>query len=170
MKRIYVVSIDDEVPLSDKLADGIKVLAFLLYDEIRGYEYEDCQILCHDDIIYNELLEKKENDNKYIHRFTHNDVESGMYEPFMINDRSFAFTVIDGTISDAEIKGIIDRLRLFSKVNCSLNIHSVTYEDDKKKNRLLAIKKILLDSEKKNKKEGKVKIKSLLPVIGLIIR
>ncbi len=173
MKKIYVVSLDDEVPLSDKMKDEIKVLAYLVYDEIQGYEYADnCQILCHDDIIYNELLEKEVN-GEYVHRFKYDNVESGMYEPFMIGDRSFAFTVNDGTLDGNEIISIIYKVRMFSKITSNIEINSVIYEDDKKKNRLMAIKKILLDNEKKNNKKEdkpKTKVKSILPVIGLILR
>lgn len=173
MKKIYVVSLDDGIPLSDKLKDEIKVLAYLVYDEINGYECDDgSRILYRDGIIYNELLEKNIN-GVYVHRFEYNDIESGIYEPFMINDRSFAFTVNDGTINDDEINNIIYRVRLFSKITYKFNINSFAYEEDKKKNRLLAIKKIILDSQKKNEKKEdnvKVRVKSILPIIGLILR
>ena len=173
MKKIYVVSLDDEIPLSPKIEDEMKVLCYLVYDEIQGYEYSDnSKILCHDDVFYNELLEKNV-DGEYIHRFRYDDIESGMYEPFMINGRSFAFTVNDGAIDEAEINNIIHNVRYFAHVGYNVNISSVTYEDDKKKNRLLAIKKIILDSQKeKNKKEDgvKIKVKSILPIIGLTLR
>ena len=173
MKKIYIVSLDDEVPLSDKIKDEVKVLAYLVYEEIQGYECEDGrQILCQDGIIYNELLEKNVNGD-YVHRFMHDDIESGMYEPFMIGDRSFAFTINDGTFNDAEIRDIIYKVRIFSKINSKFVIDSVTYEEDKKKNRLLAIKKILQESQKeKNIKEDKTKtkVRSILPIIGLILR
>ena len=173
MKKIYVISLDDEIPLSTKIEDEIKVLCYLVYDEIQGYEYGDNRkILCHDGIIYNELFERNTG-NDYVHWFKYNNVESGTYEPFMINSRSFAFTINEGTISDEEINNIIHNVRRFAKIDYNFNISSVTYEEDKKKNRLLAIKKILLDSQKKDEKKednNKVKVKSILPVIGLILR
>lgn len=172
MKRIYVVSLDDEVPLSKEVIDSIKVIGYLLYEEILGIEYDGSEkILCHDNISFNILLEKKEN-NTYVHRFTNNNVETGTYEPFMLNDTSFAFTVNDGKISPEEINNIINVVKTYVTSNCKFKINSITYEEDNKnKNRLLAIKKLLTDySEKKEENKPKIKVRSILPMVGLILR
>lgn len=172
MKTIYVVTLDDEIPLSSRLIDDIKLLCFLVYDEIMGIEYDNGnKILCHDGIIYNELLEREDN-GIYTHRFRYNDILSGKYEPFMINDTSFAFTVYDGMLSNDDIINIISKVRIYTKIRCNFKVSSVTYkEDSKNKNRMLAIKKLLESNHNdKEDKKNKVKIKSILPMIGLTLR
>lgn len=168
MKRIYVVSLDDEVPLSPDLLDSIKVLAYLVYDEIMGMEYNSGKsILVHDNIRYNELLERKESSNRYTHRFCNNTPETGTYEPFMTSDTSFAFTVNDGTLSEDDIENIIRIVRVYVEKYKKMTINSVTYEADaKNKNRLLAIKKILTnDYGNKEDKKSKTKVKSILSLM-----
>ena len=165
MKKIYIVSLEDDVPLSEAVIDKVKVMAYLVYDEIRGLEYGSySKILDTDNILYNELLERKVG-NEYVHRFMYNDSEIGKYEPFMIDNASFGFTVIDGKLNENELKMIIDRSKFVAGINSRFNIDSITYEDDKKnKNRLVALKKIIQkknDVKKNDTKKVKVKIRTL---------
>ena len=167
MKRIYVVSLDDEVPLSQELIDSMKVLGFLVYEEIMGMEDSGIKnILHHDNIKYNELLEKKEN-NRYTHRFTNNTPETGVYEPFMVNDRAFAFTINDGKLSVQDIENIIDRVKIYVDEYDKVNIDSVTYQEDaKNKHRLIAIRKLLTkDYGNKEDKKIKTRVKSILSLL-----
>ena len=170
MKRIYIVSLDDEVPLSPQVIDNIKVLCSLVYDEIQGIEYETGQKILHRDafIRYNELREKKEKDG-YTHRFINDTPETGEFEPFMLNDRSFAFTINDDLIGAKEIEDIIYMDRIYYKSPGKFSIDSVTYEEDNKnKNRLIAIRKILnKETEQKEAKKIKTRVKSIIPLIGL---
>ena len=172
MKRIHVVSLDEEEPLSEELIDKTRVLCYLVYEEIMCLEYDsDVKILCHDNIKYNELLERQEK-MTYRHRFINNTPETVEYEPFMINNTTFAFTVNDGTISKEDILNIINKVRIYVHTKCGVNINSLVYEEDSKnKNRLIAIKKVLCnDYTNKEDKKKKVKVRSILPMIGLILR
>lgn len=167
MKRIYVVSLDDEVPLSPELIDSMKVLGFLVYEEVMGIEYSSIDnILLHDNIKYNQLLERKEN-NTYTHRFINNTPETGVYEPFMVNDRAFAFTVNDGMLNSEDIENILDRVKIYVDDYDKINIDSVTYQEDtKNKNRLLAIRKLLTkDYGNKEDKKTKTRVKSILSLL-----
>ena len=109
MNKIYMVSLDDEVPLSNIIENKMKILCYLVYDEIRGIEYEQyTKILLLDKIMYNELLEKKDvDDNDYTYRFEHEDITDGKFEPFMIDKKSFAFTIVDDKLSENELKDFI---------------------------------------------------------------
>lgn len=162
MNKIYMVSLDDEVPLSDIIENKMKILCYLVYDEIRGIEYEQyTKILLLDKIMYNELLEKKDvDDNDYTYRFEHEDITDGKFEPFMIDKTSFAFTIVDDKLSENELKEIIESKKNEAGLHYSFTIDSVTYENDlNNKNRLIAIKKLI--TKKQEIKKGKyVKIRT----------
>ena len=152
MKNIYMISLDDDVPLSQSIRDEMRLLCYLVYDEIRRLDYENVSpILCNDGIDYNELLESY-NNGEFHYRFMYNDIESGKHEPFMINDTSFGFTINNDSISEDEIWHIIENYKKMIKFTYNLKLKKYSYEDDKKhKNRLITLKKII--SEKSNKKE-----------------
>lgn len=158
MKRIYMVSLDDEVPLSKKVEDKIKILCYYVYDEIRGLEYDTYDKILYTDIRYNELLEKKDNQNNYSYRFEYENFTDGKFEPFMISNTSFGFTVNDDLLSKDELSLIIERCKNIARIYYNFKIESITYEDDpKNKNRLVALKKVLLSNEENNKKKAEQK-------------
>lgn len=173
MKRIYVVSLDDEVPLTPKVRNNIKILCSIVYDEIRGIEYDTGMKILHsgNNIKYNELREREEKGN-YIQHFINNTPETGEYEPFMVSDRAFAFTINNDLISVKDLEDIIYVDRIYCENPGKFNIYSVAYEEDKKdKNRLMAISSILKkENGLKEDKNHKTRIKSIIPLIGIVLR
>lgn len=166
MKKIYIVSVDDDVPLSVVELNKIKLTCDYLYDEIIGLGYDKFKhILCTDGVVPNRLLENV-NDGSF--RFQYNDITSGKYDPFMIDDTSFGFTVNDGVVTDEEVEELLRSASFSAGFRRKFNISSVTYEDDHdrhNKNRLHALKKVLLDREHQKRKKAKytrVKINPLL--------
>lgn len=175
MEKIYTISLDDDVPLSEKVLNEIKVLCYLVYDSIKNLEYDNVTpILCNKDVIYNELHDSY-TDGNYNYHFTYNDFESGKYEPFMIDNTSFGFTINDEMLTDDKLIEIINDCKKILRINYHFKIYKYKYEDDKKhKNRLIAIKKILLDKNiiSNSNKEDKYKkvLKPLASSLAMILR
>ena len=144
MKKIYTISLDDEVPLSDKVIDDIKVICYLVYDDIKIFDDKYGKpVTLVSGVSYNELYEKKTLDGTYAHRFKYNDPVLGNYEPFMIGNNSFAFTVEDGCLDDSDVMAVVEEAKRMLGVDYHFKLDTVTYVDDKKnKNRLLAIKQL----------------------------
>ena len=103
MKTIYTISVDEDVPQSIDLIEHMKVLCYFIYDELRNMKYDSHEsIICTDNLIPNQLLESYV-DNKYYYRFKYNDYSKGIYDPFMITDLSFGFTVNSDMINSVEL-------------------------------------------------------------------
>ena len=139
MKKIYTITLDDEVPLSDVVSSDIKEIAYFLFEEIDKY---DRQILVVDDdrnLIRNELLETYR-DGRYNFRFEseHTNIENYRYEPFLFNDRSFGFTVYDGSIDEEEILELLNGVLIFFGLNYKFNIDCLYYDDEFINNRQTA--------------------------------
>ena len=165
MKKIYTITLDDEVPLSDVVSSDIKEIAYFLFEEIDKY---DRQILVVDDdrnLIRNELLETYR-DGRYNFRFEseHTNIENYRYEPFLFNDRSFGFTVYDGSIDEEEIQSLLNNVLIFFGLNYKFNIDSIYYDDEFINNRQ-AVYNFVTCGNREGKKEG-IKVKKrarLLP-------
>ena len=175
MKKIYTITLDDDVPLSGNIGSDIREIAFWIYEELSKFSEP---ILCMDDdrdisnsgLIKNELYDISF-EGKYIYKFTSDmkNVDKRMYEPFVLNDTSFGFTVYDGSISDTEVAIILENILKLLKFNYKFNIDSIVYNDSKKANRLLAINEIMNKKEMiqaSSKKRVKVRLKPILSVLG----
>ena len=160
MKRIYSITLDDDVPLSLDISSDIREIAFWLFDEVGKF---DEQIICFDNeteinqqgLIKNDLYDIPVN-GKFMYQFA-SDLDAKnklMYEPFILSDKTFGFTVYDGTISDSEIAVLLEGVLKILKLNYKYKIDSITYDDKNIKNRYAAIKKLL---ENKEKEQVKVK-------------
>ena len=171
VKKIYTVSLDDDIPLSDKVLNEIKMLCFLIYDEFKiVYFGGDKEILCDEEgLIYNELLEAY-SDHEFHYRFKYNDYSSGKYEPFMIDDTSFGFTVNSESITVEEVSKMIDHYKKILDIDYKFTLSSYEYLDNSKKDRLITLKKILSDiNSKKQKEDVKDKyIKILKPLVSSV--
>ena len=163
MEKIYTISLDGDIPLSDNLLNEIKLLCFLVYDSIKNLEYDNIDpILCNDGVIYNELIDSRVG-NQYDYHFTYNDFESGKYEPFMIDNTSFGFTINGDMLTDDKLLEIIGDCKKILRINYNFKVYKYKYDDDKKhKNRLIALKKILLDKNIYNEDNKKDKYKKVL--------
>ena len=173
MKKIYTITLDDEIPLSESVSSDIREIAYFLFEEIAKYDRE---ILAVEDkkenLIKNELLESFVN-SRYNYRFEseHSNIENYRYEPFLINDRSFGFTVYDGTISEEEIMHLLKTTLAFLKLNYTFNIDSVYYDDQHVSGRLSAYSflksgYVRHDGVEKIKKKTKTLAKPLLSMFN----
>ena len=144
MRTIYTFSLGDEVSQSMELLNKFKAFGYLLYDELMTYEMEEeNQILCHDDIVYNELLESQ-HDGKYYYRFKYDNYASGMYEPFMIDDISFGFTVNSSESSDEKVMEAFKQIKRITNFNYDIDVNSFEYiPDEENNNRLETLNYIL---------------------------
>ena len=171
MKEIYVISLDDDVPLPSTTYSDIRQVAYLLYDELDRY---DKHILCIDDddtLIRNDLYEIYSTiSNTYTYRFDSDksNINYKKYEPFIINDRSFGFTVYENSVTKEEIYLMLNRAISFLKINSNykFNISSIKYSnpDDRFKAIDSLIKK---DYKNDRSKVLKKQIKPIFSVFGL---
>ena len=165
MKKIYTITLDDDIPLSESISSDIKEIAYFLFEEIAKY---DRQILVVDDdrnLIRNELLESYHN-GRYNFRFDseHTDIDNYRYEPFLINDRSFGFTVYDGSIDEEEIQSLLNNVLIFFRLNYKFNIDCLYYDDEFINNRQSAYNFVTFGNRERKKEDIKVKKKTrLLP-------
>ena len=93
MKKIYTFTLDDEVP-SDELFNDVKVIAHLLYDDLKNEE-DDTKILVTTDKHKENVLYETKVMNDYQYKFLseiENDNEA-LYEPFLINHIGFGITI-----------------------------------------------------------------------------
>ena len=176
MKKIYSLTLDDDVPLSENTGSDIRAVAFWLFDELANF---DKQIICFDGeketndqgLIRNELFDIKCQD-KYMYRFTSDcsKIDSRMFEPFILSDRAFAFTVNEGTITDGEIVVILEKILGLLKLNYKFNIDSIFYDDKNIKNRYAAIEKLLNSKNEvqvKTKKRTKLQLNPVLTMFSI---
>lgn len=176
MKKIYSFTLDDEVPLSDNFGSDMREIAFWIYEELGKF---NVQITCVDDenttdsqgLIKNDLYDIKEQ-NKYIYKFASDDskIDSRMYEPFVLNDRGFAFTINEGTITDGDIVTILNYVLSLLRLDYKFNINSVSYDESNIKNRFIAIRELLKDKseeQNKTKKRVKLQLKPIVTIMGL---
>ena len=175
MKKIYSFTLDDEVPLSDGVESNIKAVAFWLFDSLANL---DRQIVCFDDdkeindqgLIKNDLYDIKIN-NRYVYTFASegSNIDNRMYEPFVLNNKSFAFTVNENSIDDGEIAIMLENVLRFLKLNYKFNIDSITYDESNIKNRYEAIDKLfkIKREEPKAKKRVKLQVKTIMPILSL---
>lgn len=162
MRTVYVFSLTDSVSQSMELLNKIKALAYLMYDEIKTFDIDN-NILCHDNIIYNELLESN-HDKKYYYRFKYDNYESGKYEPFMIDDISFGFTVNSDKISYNEIMAIFNHIKMITMFEYDVSVSSYDYMEDRKNiNRLNVLKNII--SNRKEIQYGSSELNRVLKAI-----
>lgn len=166
MKKIYTFSVEDDISKSMDLQNQVKVFCYFMYDELSNLECEkNKNILLHDNIIFNELLENFYN-NKYYYHFKYEN-SSGTYEPFMVNNITFGFTVDSDNVTDSEIVSVLCKVKQMIKFPCPLHMNGITYMDDKNgKNRLIALKKIILDEKIFANKKAKERTRLLNRVAG----
>ena len=140
MSKIYTIKLEDEVPLSLEYRNNIRTICYLLYDEINRLETEDREILYRNDhVIYNELLEDH-NVTGYTYQFVaekHHD-KPFHYEPFMLNDYTFGFSVYDDAITDYEICTLLNAIQLLIKTNYRFIVDSYYFETDHNRSKLIS--------------------------------
>lgn len=176
MKKIYSITLDDDVPLSDNIGSDIREIAFWLYEELGKFNKP---IVCFDSektidksgLIKNELYDIR-NNGKYEYKFAsdYSKVDSRMFEPFVLNNNTFAFTTYDGAISDTEIAVILENVLKILRLDYHFSIDSITYDDKSIRNRFGAIDKLTKKKkieQVKVKKRTKLQIQPIVSMLGL---
>ena len=170
MKELYVISLDDDIPLQSNIANDIRQIAYFLYDELDRY---DRHILCIDDdnsLIRNELYEVylNSNDTQCTYKFTSDksSIDYRHYEPFMIDDRSFGFTIYEGSLTTDEIVSSLNTVLFFLHLNkekYQFNISSIKYNTFDERMKIIA--DIAQTNLKNNVKKRKKTFKPILPIL-----
>ena len=168
MREIYVISLDDEIPLTENIRSNIREIAYLLFDEFNKYDREILSV-DNDYLINNELYESfSSTSDKYVYRFTSDksSIDYRMYEPFIIDDTSFGFTTYKDSTTEEEVRYLLSSVSNTLNFNYNFNISKKIYDNNNINNRLDAI-----DSLKNNKhnikKLSKKRVASIFSVIGL---
>ena len=169
MRKIYTITLEDDIPLSIVDLGNIKGIAYLLYSEISNI---DKPILCtnentKEELIINELKEKNIG-GKYLYSFISDKDKDNYYkyEPFMINNNSFGFTVFDNSITDTEIAILLDNVFKFIGYKFNYKIDSIYYDENKKNDRYHIIKSLINKKEKIINSNVKARIR--IPILNLI--
>ena len=185
MVKIYTITLDDEVPLSisenwkfsKNKSDNLRAIAYWINDELSKF---DKPILCTDSDYgyhYSGLIKNELNDNITVNDFGYvysfdSDKESDkkrkfMYDPFIIDDETFGFTVFDGSLSDTELSIILESTLKMLGLRYTFRINSISYDESNIKYRVQAIKEILKNKQLEN--QPKVKKRSIvLPIVSLL--
>lgn len=175
MKRIYTITLDDDdIPLSHNIGSDIREIAYWIYEELSKF---DEQILCididqdksKDGLLKNELYDIPSKEG-YIYKFDSDlkDIDNRIFEPFVLDDKTFGFTIYDGRLTDGEISIILDGILKLLKMNYKYTIDSVVYDDKSMKNRFNAIDKLMNKKDVNNsKKRVKVPAKMLATLLNI---
>ena len=133
---MYNISLSNANEVNNDTLDKVKLVAYLLYDALIDYEYDnDKNVLYKDNIVINEVYDSYNLVSKY--EFEHTDYNTGIYEPFMINDTSFGFTVNDGSISNQEIINMIKEVKAMVNFDGDFTVSSISLKN--KQDRLTKI-------------------------------
>ena len=127
MKKIYTFTLDDEVP-SDELFNDVKVIAHLLYEELKNEEY-DTKILVSIDKHKENVLYETKVMNDYQYKFLseiENDSKT-LYEPFLINHIGFGITIYDGSISEPLLNYLFKNVLKTIRKPYNFSIFSITH-------------------------------------------
>lgn len=127
MKKIYTFTLDDEVP-SDELFNDVKVIAHLLYEELKNEEY-DTKILVTTDKHKENVLYETKVMNGYQYKFL-SEIENdskALYEPFLINHIGFGITIYDGSISEPLLNYLFKNVLKTIRKPYNFSIFSITH-------------------------------------------
>lgn len=129
MKKIYSFTLSsDEYPSSSRIfADDLRLIAYIVYCEIYNYYGEDYIVLdVNNNIEYNKL---NENCHKYKYRFDSDLYDDGYiyYEPFIVGDDTFCFTIVDDEFTIDNIMQIFQYVLNLLKMNYNMSFNIVSY-------------------------------------------
>ena len=141
MKRIYAFTLEsDDVP-SEKFGFNLRLIAYLMYDYVYNYVGENSAVLnINKNIVYNRILEVSRNEFYLESDFYYNKYIN--YEPFIIGDKTFAFTVFDGEISEEVLCKLLQQVLRLVGVNYRYVVNTGCYvckDNSDEKNRRNAI-------------------------------
>ena len=160
MREIYAIAIDDDVPLPSEVGSDLRVIAYLVYDELNRFE---THTLCADDdnLLNNYLLETySQYERKYIYKFISDksNEDYRMYEPIVINNTCFGLTVYKNSITEEDLRRILARVQQTLNLHYEFKIISEEYKDNKISSRFKAIENLTYRLKaKKAKKRTKTR-------------
>ena len=164
MRDIYAVTLDDDVPLSEDTTSNIEEIAYLLFDELTRYD-KDVLSFEIDSLIYNYLLESYSYEKgKYVYRMLSdkNANDYRIFDPVMLSDTAFGITTFTDSITEAEILGHLHRICHSLNLDYRFSITKLSYNKGIKE-RKEAIDKLTNEiSNRKNKNQGKNKVRTLI--------
>lgn len=151
MKKIYSFTLDsDEYPsVRRNIYSDLRLIAYMLYSEIYNYYGENDSPLDINPLIkYNNLNEVK--DLFFAYKFDSDKYDDGYtyYEPFIVGERTFCFTIIDDNFDDKIIKEILHYVMKILKVKYNVTINTYEYnakDINDEKNREEAMRRIFND-------------------------
>ena len=131
MKTIYSFTLDsDEYPSTRRnIYNDLRLLAYMLYNEIYNYYGdEECPLDVNPLIEYNDLKEVREIFSLY--KFDSDNYDDGYtyYEPFIVGNKTFCFTVIDNNFDDRIINECLEYMMNLLKLNYKITINKYMYE------------------------------------------
>lgn len=147
-KRIYTFTLDDDDYPSEYLTNNIRIIAILLYEELKVQDYEsDNPILIQSKTIQENYLVLVDNYLYSRYKFGSEDSKQDyqMFEPLMFDGRTFGITVNDGTINEEQLMVLLNKVRKLIKFDFDFKIDSIVYTSknkDDESNRNKAIKEI----------------------------
>lgn len=166
-KKIYTFTVDDEDYPSREFKDNIKVIASLVYDELKCLDYENPKpILVHGKKICDNVLYETDafnRDCRYTFASEKHENENYLYEPLLLDDKTFGITVYDENITMYEMTTIIDNVLKLLRLNYQFSIDEFSYiskDADDESKRGMTIKKIMShmhDKVNSSLHEGKVR-------------
>ena len=166
-KKIYTFTMDDEDYPSREFKDNIKVIASLVYDELKCLDYENPKpILVHGKKICDNILYETNvfnGDCRYTFISEKYGKENYLYEPLLLDDKTFGVTVYDENITMHEMTTIIDNVLKLLRLNYQFSIDEFSYiskDADDESKRGMTIKKIMShmhDKVNSSLHEGKVR-------------
>lgn len=160
MKKIYTFTLDDEVP-SDELFNDVKVIAHLLYEELKNEEY-DTKILVSIDKHKENVLYETKVMTGYQYKFL-SEIENdskALYEPFLINHIGFGITIYDGSIPEPLLNYLFKNVLKTIRKPYNFSIFSITHNASPKEE--LMIRKSI---EKEHLNTLDITISKTVPVL-----
>lgn len=134
MRKIYIVTLENEDTHSIIDSSIVKGIAYFLYQEIDKFDRE---ILCTNEFNYEGLIKNElyETDlgNKYIYKFiSEKEINKDYYylfDPFMISNNSFAFTTYSESIEEQEISYLLDYILKLIEKKYKYQIEYIYYDE-----------------------------------------
>lgn len=127
MKRIYVFTLETD-NMEYNYKNNLRLLAYMLYESIYNY-YGDGKIPLNlsDGIVCNKLNETMVNKEYKFDSEICGEENNYYYEPFLVGDNSFAFTIVDDSFDINIIKQLLNQNLSLLKMDNKVNINVVTY-------------------------------------------
>ena len=136
MKRIYAFTLDNDDYPSKKFGFDLRLLAYLLYDSVYNYDGDNFIAL----VINKNIMPNKIHDgqypNEYYFDFDDYDEKNYNYEPFLLGNSSFAFTIEDTMMSEETLCSLFDYVLRLTGLSYKYKVNSNYYfsrnKDDEK--------------------------------------